>query len=225
MSYDFYVLEGKKLIDYKPKAENYSRAFNRLMDSIDYITNEFTMYDMKEKHYEDFCKILFLMIKMHKHKDCKLSDKNAESVKGEFGVIEIIGNMVGLLTPREFMQMFPIEKEFDGEKYECKDYFYTVNYIEEFGIDTIIGDKASEFLMEYWNWDVNEYMVYWMSVVNRMHMLQGGKDILIEFMEEQGVQPRTLHQEGDYMVDDETGERFKIKKPKNPMKKLFSVVE
>lgn len=34
MSYDFYVLEGKKLIDYKPKREHYERAFIRFCKKI-----------------------------------------------------------------------------------------------------------------------------------------------------------------------------------------------
>lgn len=29
--------------------------------------------------------------------------------------------------------------------------------------------------------------------------------------------------DGKYMIDDETGEKFEIKSPKNRMKKLFSV--
>lgn len=43
-------------------------------------------------------------------------------------------------------------------------------------------------------------------------------------MEKIGIHPRTMYQDGAYMVDSETGERFEIMKPKNPLRKLFSVV-
>lgn len=219
--FDFYVINGKKLIDYKPKRENYTRAYIRLVDSMQYISDSLTMLEMKESHTDDFKRTLFLMIKLYGKEDLKILDVEPELVAKQFSILSSIDSMVGLLTPREFMELFPIEKDFDGAKYECKDYFYTMNYVKEFGVDTVIGDKASEFLMEYCNWDINEYMCYWMGVVNRMHMLQGGKDILLEFMEEQGVTPRTFHSNGEYMVDDETGEKFKIKKPQSKLKKTF----
>ena len=31
--YNFYVLDGKKLIDYKPKREHYARALERITDA------------------------------------------------------------------------------------------------------------------------------------------------------------------------------------------------
>ena len=134
----------------------------------------------------------------------------------------MIYEMIGILTPREFMRIFPIEKEYDGAKYEWKDYFYCMNYINEFGIDNKIGDKAPDFLMEYWNWDINLYMVHWMGVVNRISMINGGKDIFLEFMEEQGVASHFVS-DGEYMINTDTGEKFKIVKPKSNVKKLFSV--
>ena len=97
-----------------------------------------------------------------------------------------------------------------------------MNYINEFGIDNKIGDKAPDFLMEYWNWDINLYMVHWMGVVNRISMINGGKDIFLEFMEEQGVTSHFVS-DGEYMIDTDTGEKFKIVKPKSNVKKLFSV--
>ena len=220
--YDFYLSNGKNLIDYKPKQIHYTRALERLLESMSKYTAPYdSMSDTKEKHEDDFTKLLFLAINYCKRLDYnKLDD---DEIEKEFQILQMIDEMVGAMTPREFMRMFPIVKEYDGAKYEWKDYFYCMNYINEFGIDNKIGDKAPDFLMEYQNWDIDLYMVHWMGVVNRIGMLHGGKDIFLEFMKEQGVKPRTLHSDGEYMVDDETGEKFKIIKPKNEMKKLFSV--
>lgn len=221
--HDFYVMDGKKLIDFKPKHINYARAFHRRYEMIN-SQSDMTMQEMKETYPDEFKKDLFLLIKLKSTTGFDvLKSAESEFIINEFRIISAIDGMIGLLTPREFMNMFPIEKSFDGEKYQWKDYFYTMDYVKKFGIDKVIGDKAAEFLMEYQNLDVGRYMVYWMGVVNRMSVVQDGKDILLEFMEEQGVKPHTMHSDGKYMIDDETGEKFEIKSPKNRMKKLFSV--
>jgi len=220
---NFYVMDGKKLIDFKPKWINYARAFDRKCKMAGLWEN-MTIQESKSAYPDDFKKNLYLLIKLKGKSDCKsLKRGDSDFVTKEFYIIEVICAMVGTLTPREFMNMFPIEKTFDGEKYQWKDYFYTRNYIEKFGMDKLIGDKAPEFLMEYQNLDITHFMVYWMEVVSQMNILQGGKDILLEFMEEQGVKPHTMHSDGNYMIDDETGEKFEIKSPKKKMKKLFSI--
>lgn len=220
---NFYVMDGKKLIDFKPKWINYVRALDRRCKMAGFWGN-MTIQEAKSAYPDELKKDLYLMIKLKGMSGCKLLKcSEPDFVKNEFQLIEMICDMVGAFTPREFMNMFPIEKTFDGERYQWKDYFYTRNYIERFGMDKLIGDKASEFLMEYQNWDITHFMVYWMEVVSQMNILQGGKDILLEFMEEQGVKPHTMHSDGKYMIDDETGEKFEIKSPKDRMKKLFSV--
>ena len=219
--FNFYVKDGKKLIDYKPKQIHYARAVKRLLESMSkYIAPYDSMSDTKEKHEEDFIKLLFLAINYCKCLDYNKLDDN--EIEKEFQILQMIDEMVGAMTPREFMRIFPIEKEYDGAKYEWKDYFYCMNYINEFGIDNKIGDKAPDFLMEYWNWDINLYMVHWMGVVSCMNIMQGGKDPLIELMEEQGIDSHFVS-DGEYMIDTDTGEKFKIVKPKSNIKKLFSV--
>lgn len=59
-----------------------------------------------------------------------------------------------------------------------------------------------------------EYAIHWMGIINQMHRLNGGRDIFVEFMEEQGISIPTYHKEGNYLVNNETGERYKVQKPK-----------
>lgn len=140
-----------------------------------------------------------------------------------FGTIECIGDMISLLTPREFMQMFPIRKEYDGKKYEIKDYFSSMSAIQKIGMYALIGEP-SKFLFDYSNDDIDSYMVTWMEIVNRLYQAQGGKDIMLEFFEDQGTPLTTYREEDGNLVDNETGEKFKLEKPKNRLKKLFTVV-
>lgn len=140
-------------------------------------------------------------------------------------LIETVGQMTACMTPKEFSGMFPIEKRYDGAKYECKDYYYTKEYIARFSDGELIGDsRASEFLFEYQNRDVTFYMVAWMGIVNRMHQASGGRDMLVEFFADQGTPLHTYRREGNVFVDDETGEKHEIKKPRNRLRDFFHIV-
>lgn len=222
--HNFYVIDGKKLIDYKPRKEHYTRALARFLQ-LHPETCDYDLPGLMEKHYDTYKKCLYLTMKfIEKCFDYK-NNYSEEDIETYFTLISFVDDMIGLLTPHEFVQMFPIAKAYDGEKYSVKDYFYTMEYIKNMDINSPIGkENASKFLFEYWNWDINKYMVAWMEIVNRMHQLQGGKDMMLEFFEEQGHPLHTMHQDGDFMVDDETGERYKIKKPENKIKKLFTVL-
>jgi hypothetical protein len=66
---------------------------------------------------------------------------------------------MALLTPREFTNIFPIEKVYDGAKYETKDYFFTVQAIEKIGWDSVIDDDIVEFLWDYTNIYVSLFLV------------------------------------------------------------------
>ena len=224
MSWDFYVVEGKKLIDYKPKREHYERAYLRNLEKLGSQFGDMGFADIKKIQPSAIDTTLFLLIKMTEKIQGSFDKTNREIVSLLFERISFISSLVGLYTPREFMRLFPIKKDYDGEENGCKDYFSCMEYINKIGIDVPIGENASMFLMEYWNWDISFYMVTWMSIVSAMDIVCTGRDHMLDFFEENGLHFHYMHQEGDFLVDDETGERFKIKKPKNPMRKLFSVV-
>lgn len=224
MSYDFYVIEGKKFIDYKPTVEHYEKALMQMIQRESFADCDLTFRELKTISPSKMDKYLFLLIKSTKWLKTKTEKENEELVYIYFERISLISQIIGLYTPREFMRLFPISKDYDGEKTGTKDYFYCMEYIRKIGIDTPIGEKASEFLMEYWNRDINLYVCKWMNIVTSMDIIQTGRDSMLDFFEENGLHFTKMHQEGRYMVNEETGERFKIAKPKKPMRKLFSVV-
>lgn len=219
--YNFYVLDGKKLIDYKPKREHYARALERITDA----NGSYDLERLWQERPDQFKQILYLSIKFIEHVFDNSSDCSQEETQSWFFIVEFINQMIAKITPRQFMEIFPIAKDYDGEKYGCKDYFYTKDYMAHLGYDAPIGEeKASEFLLEYWNPHIEIYAVHWMEIINKMHRLNGGRDIFVEFMEEQGLSFPTYHKEGNYLVNSKTGERHKVQKPKRRLRKLFSVV-
>ena len=213
MSYDFYVLEGKKLIDYKPKAEHYERAVIRMIEK-----------DLNCLENRDRMK-QFIFLNVRKFV-CERHEKKFtyEELNNRLQFMFNLTDFMGRLTPIEFMHMFPIPKEYDGEKYGVKDYFSTIEEVNKYPKDKSIGDKITEFLVEYYNWDIMKFEVLKLTTISNIRRMQGQQGIMEEFAEQNGMKLQTFHQEGNEMVNDETGERYEIVKPKNPMRKLFSVV-
>ena len=118
-----------------------------------------------------------------------------------------IQRLIGRLTPREFMTIFPIRKTYDGEKFECKDYFYTKSYIESFGLDTLIGDKVDEFLWDYWNIKTSIFVVQMLSAMDKIRRQQGQKSMIEEFFGDKVTTYRKFTDRNgrEYLVDSKTG--------------------
>ena len=82
---------------------------------------------------------------------------------------EYILAVIGILTPRELMTVFPISKTFNGKKTETKDYFYTMSECEKIGLDTPIGfERAPKLLWDYENMHLREFTVHTMGVYNEI---------------------------------------------------------
>ncbi|SHI91786.1 hypothetical protein [Parasporobacterium paucivorans] len=87
-------------------------------------------------------------------------------------------DLMGLLTPAELMEIFPICKEYDGERYGVKDYFSTMEAIKELGTDKPIGSDSFSFLWDYRNMDVSRFLVELMSNMELMRMYQGKQSFM-----------------------------------------------
>ncbi|NMW16967.1 MULTISPECIES: hypothetical protein [Bacillus] len=142
--------------------------------------------------------------------------KGHKYVKAKFDLIVYVKELIGFLTPREFISIFPIAKEYKGGKHEMKDYFSTMKSIGEMGLDTKIGDNVSEFLWDYHNWeDVTEFVVSSMEVVSTLRQTEGKKSLAEEFFEDAGMDTYTMHtdlQGKQKLTNNRTGETQEIKK-------------
>lgn len=222
--YNFYIPEGKKLISYKPTESHYTMAILRKKEKCTEETQRDIRIAEKGGPITDNLKqFVYLYIKIMSLLHDGWDINKPEVIEAGFDTLEFVSHVLRYFTPNEFMQMFPVEKDYDGHRYDVKDYFTTMETVRGIGIHNRIGDRVEDFLFDYCNDDIDEYMVTWMTIVNRMHQLNGGRDMLIEFMEEQGMHPQTFHEEDGYLINDETGEKYEIKKPTQKVKKLFSI--
>ncbi|GAA0121731.1 hypothetical protein UT300018_10470 [Clostridium faecium] len=140
-----------------------------------------------------------------------------EEAEMDFQFVSIIKDLMGTLTPKEFMQLYPIAKEYNGHKYSMKDYFYTRNYIETLDQDKPIGDEMLNFLWEYHNWELTDFNIEIMEYISRIRRLDGQTSLGEELASIMGLKTYTMHkdQKGTkFMVDNETGKTTKLCKPK-----------
>ncbi|MFY0147844.1 hypothetical protein [Bacillus cytotoxicus] len=203
----FQVVNGikKKEVDY---LSIYTRAFSRA-------TNEKTQQIAKTGVCDKDTnkKVILYGVKFINHL------KGANSYEGliaKFQLISWIKEVIGELTPREFMTIFPISKEYDGDKFGIKDYYSTMKSINKIGIDTKIGESVSEFLLDYHNWnDVFEFCVTSMTIMSEIRRKETGKGIMEEFFPD--LKTYTMHETANgkkIMVDNETGRTTEVKQPR-----------
>lgn len=139
--------------------------------------------------------------------------------KKEYG--DKIVRILGLLTPSEFKRTFPINKIYNGAKWECNDYFSTMEKFKDIPDNEAICCHVDtlEFLYGYDNHDILRFSAGLLTLVGKIVQLNTGKDLFTSFCEEQGLEPPTayhLHKDAkgrEFMISDK-GEVVKVDKPK-----------
>ena len=103
-------------------------------------------------------------------------------VEAEFKsqVIDSIKSLMTNITYREFIQLFRITKEYDGDKFGMKDYYSTIDYLKDFNLDDLIHDPE-ELIMEYYNPLILALGVEYMTVVSEMSRNHFGIDPFTAF--------------------------------------------
>lgn len=102
--------------------------------------------------------------------------------KAMFQIFDVVGEM----TPRQFMSLFPVKKEYDGKKWGVKDYYYTMEACNQIGMDNPIGD-GFEFLWDYWNDDISDFITDSLDTISTISRQTGGKGLAEVFAETTGV--------------------------------------
>ena len=120
-----------------------------------------------------------------------------------------------MLTYKELFTIYPIEKDFDGYKYEMKDYWSTKEYIKENikNLDDFIDeDTLIELMMEYDNNDLFRIAIRYIEIVEFFHRQKYGFTVMDEFLDSVGVDTIPRDSKGNLIgiVDGKV-----VKKPKS----------
>ena len=139
---------------------------------------------------------------------------NSGDAEDKFRIYQPILSIMGKMTPREFIETFPITKDFRGHKYEMKDYFTVMECINaNYPMDKpIVPDSEDthetmfKFLMEYSNVHTDRLAIAIMMNISDLHRMNTGNDILDDFMVSQGKEPLKKH----YLIRKPNGKEFLV---------------
>ena len=174
------------------KKELYLQALLNLMKE----TKENQSYTRRE--FNDYLKKIILYGVKFINAQCVDDIDSAEEAERFHMIVIAISDSMGLLTPNEFLNIFPINKEYNGHKYQSKDYFYTMEYLNALERDKPIKDQSMDggtvigFLWEYCNMEVQEFTVALMTSLSRLQRLNGEPTITDSLTEMLGVKSYTL---------------------------------
>ena len=88
------------------------------------------------------------------------------------------------LTPNEVYEIFPTKKEYDGKKYECKDWYYIQEKKEEISLNEPLEDFVFDFLWDYtYNSHIISFLAVYCTNIDKIRIAKGKKGILESFFE------------------------------------------
>ena len=142
--------------------------------------------------------------------------QSLEEAQAIFNLIDAIFTIMGYIKLKNLVVTFPITKDFDGAKWECKDYFYTMDVLSKMDWDKPIGrDNISELLWDYQNDDLRHAYVEYMTATSAIYRSQTGKGIAEQWCEDMGIPTYTINKETGVVIDNQTGQTMKLKKRSN----------
>lgn len=141
--------------------------------------------------------------------------KSQDDISKKMGLILYIRGLIAKMTPTELMNVYPIIKKYDGEKYCIKDYFYTKAEMDKLKQDEPIGELVDNVLYDYNNNDVRRFLMAQLSTTSDIRKMNGQKDITEEFCEENGIETFTLYKAAngcEFIQSNTTGRTSKVKR-------------
>lgn len=136
-----------------------------------------------------------------------------EAKQNSFNLIDALFGTIGRIKLKNLIKIFPVEKTYHGDKWDCKDYFFTMNVLKEKGLDNAVGrDGVFDLMWDYENRDLREVTVFFMSCMSAMYKQQTGVSFAEKFCDNNGIGTYTMDRENCLLIDNQTGKIAKMSK-------------
>lgn len=193
------------------------KSLEKTMLYNDALVRLLSFYENKELTKEYYKKIVFLGVKCIASfpvRNCS----NYDEVKNMYVSVLFIKEMITKLTIEDFINVFPIQKTYDGERFQCKDYFYTNDYLKKFNMnDNLKDEDLDELLWEYHNVDIRLFNTAFFMIVDSLRRFDGKQSMMEEWADANGVSTYKLHKDSngkEYLYDKKTRKTIRVRKPK-----------
>lgn len=128
-----------------------------------------------------------------------------------FNLIDAMFGIIGRIKLKNLVKIFPIDKTYDGDKWDCKDYFFTMDVLKEKGLDNAVGrDGVFDLMWDYMNKDLREFTVFYMGCMSAMYKQQTGVSFAEKFCEDNGIGTYAMDRENGLLIDNQSGEIAKV---------------
>lgn len=133
-----------------------------------------------------------------------------EVKQNAFNLIDALFGLIGRIKLKNLIKIFPIDKDYDGDKWGCKD--FTMNVLREKGLDNAIGrDNVFDLMWDYENRELRELTVFYMSCMSAMYQRQTGVTFAEKFCEDNNIGSCRVDHENGIIVDSKTNRIAKLR--------------
>lgn len=151
---------------------------------------------------------------MYFYKFDKKSIETVQQLDDCLTYIALINKKMKELTFNEVINIFPIRKDFDGERFECKDYYSTIEYLNKFDLNEPIGEEVNDFFWNYYNSILMAYSAKELILFDMYRMLEGKESFMTEWARMVGVDTYKINEKQGYIYNTTTGKTKPYKKYK-----------
>lgn len=203
----FKLIEGKK-----NKKMNYMDIYIRTFE------NNLMKYEIGKENKEILKKLSFYGIKIVNQYIKENKTIEYEDLLKILEFIELVKIIVSLLTPNELITVFPIEKRYDGEKYQIKDYYFTLEELQKIGMNNIIRERVDELLWDYQNKDIREFQINSINILSHLYKYETGESLTEKWAKESNIQTYQSYDSDlvnkKCIYDTRSGKRIKVERKK-----------
>lgn len=134
-----------------------------------------------------------------------------------------IESLISNITFGDFISLFPVAKEYDKTG-EMKDYYSTMEYLEDKKMDEIIFENIDSLFWNYYNNDIISYNVKKMLIISRIQKYENGTDLMETLLShldpDNKIDTYIYNKEHNYIQNRRTGKITKVKQHKRIPKYL-----
>ena len=173
-------------------------------------------YILLENDFENkelLTKVIFLGTKyiyLNRH----TKDDSYEDINLNLDIVNSLISLMKLLTINEFIEIFPIEKNYDGEKYCSKDYPYVMEILNRRDKDKVINKDIHDVLWNYHNKEIRVLMVTLMMKINHVQKVNNEPTLTDAFAKffNVPVYKKITHKNKEYLIDIKNRKTIKLVK-------------
>lgn len=160
------------------KNRAYYRIYSKYIDMMEREGIPFYVLTSEEKEKFLYAIVMYLVTLDQR------STKNMKDARETHAMYDSVITLLSSLTPSQLVRMFPIDKYYDGEKYEMKDYFSTREVIDKLPQDEPIHLHIDmvELMWDYCNTHIRHLLTAAMCGVDEIRKWMGKCSMMEEYL-------------------------------------------